>query len=110
MGIYRMYTGDDNETHLEELSLQSHPNLQESRFSGSFEFQNIESPRFSDFHPAPNRRWTVLLSGRLEIGLGDGSKHNFRPGDIRLIEDVSGHGHTTRYLEASISAVFLIQE
>ena len=27
MGIYRMYTGTDNETHIEELPLPAHPNL-----------------------------------------------------------------------------------
>ena len=29
MGIYRMYTGPDNETHIEELSLSAHPELGE---------------------------------------------------------------------------------
>ena len=27
MGIYRMYTGPDNETHIEELPLAAHPEL-----------------------------------------------------------------------------------
>ena len=27
MGIYRMYTGADNETHIEELPLSDHPEL-----------------------------------------------------------------------------------
>jgi hypothetical protein len=31
----------------------------------------------------------------LEIGLGDGSKQVFGPGDARLVEDISGQGHTT---------------
>jgi hypothetical protein len=31
----------------------------------------------------------------LEIGLGDGSKHVFGPGDARLVEDTTGQGHTT---------------
>ncbi len=29
MGIYRMYTGPDNETHIEELPLSAHPELGE---------------------------------------------------------------------------------
>ena len=37
----------------------------------------------------------IILSGQLEIGLGDGSKHVFGPGDARLVEDTSGQGHTT---------------
>ncbi len=27
MAVFRMYTGDDNETHLEEQDLESHPML-----------------------------------------------------------------------------------
>jgi len=39
-----------------------------------------------------------VLSGQLEIGLGDGGKHVFGPGDARLVEDTTGRGHTTRVL------------
>jgi hypothetical protein len=38
----------------------------------------------------------IILSGQLEIGLGDGSKQVFGPGDARLVEDTTGRGHTTR--------------
>ena len=57
-----------------------------------------ESPvgNFIDWHPAPRRQFVIILSGQLEIGLGDGSKHLFGPGDARLVEDTTGKGHTTR--------------
>ena len=42
---------------------------------------------FLDWHPAPRRQFVIILSGQLEIGLGDGSRHVFGPGDARLIED-----------------------
>ena len=67
--------------------------------------QRTEGGRFLDWHPAPDRRWLVILSGQGEIGLGDGRVHRFGPGDIRLIEDVTGHGHTTRYSSENVSAV-----
>ena len=31
MGIYRMYTGADNETHIEELPLSAHPSWESCR-------------------------------------------------------------------------------
>jgi len=37
----------------------------------------------------------ICISGQIEIGLGDGSKHLFGPGDARLVEDTTGQGHTT---------------
>jgi len=35
--------------------------------------------------------------GRTIIGLSDGTSHTFVPGDVRLIEDTTGKGHTTTY-------------
>jgi hypothetical protein len=35
--------------------------------------------------------------GRTIIGLSDGTSHTFVPGDVRLIEDITGKGHTTTY-------------
>ena len=45
------------------------------------------------------RRWQVGLVGRTTIGLSDGTSHTFGPGDVRLIEDTTGKGHTTTYLD-----------
>ena len=105
MGIYRMYSGADGETHVEEMDLERHPNLMNLQKVGGLRLQKAEAGRFSDFHTAPDRRWHIILSGQIEIGLGDGSHHRFGPGDIRLIEDVTGHGHTTRYVGPTIFAV-----
>ena len=33
--------------------------------------------RFQDWQPAPRRQHVIILSGLLESGLGDGSKHVF---------------------------------
>ena len=49
-----------------------------------------------DWHPAPRRQYVIILSGQLEIGLGDGTTRRFGPGDARLVEDTTGQGHTTR--------------
>lgn len=110
MGIYHMYTGTDKETHIEELDLENDPRLQSPQALRDMEIQIIEEPKFLDYHPAPNRRWLVILSGKMEIGLGDGSTHTFGPGDMRLIEDIDGHGHTTRYLEPTVNAVMVLPD
>ena len=86
MGIYRMYTGSDNETHIEELSLADHPELGDLQIVKGLQIQKNEGGRFMDFHQAPNKRWLITLAGELEIGLGDGTVHKFGAGDVRLIE------------------------
>jgi len=110
MGIYRMYTGSDNETHIEELSLADHPELSDLQIVKGLQIQKNEGGRFMDFHQAPNKRWLITLAGELEIGLGDGTVHKFGAGDVRLIEDVTGHGHTTRYVTDHMSALMLLPD
>ena len=105
MGIYRMYPGDDGETHIEEQTLESHPELQNLQPVEGLRLWKVEEGRFQDFHPAPDRRWMIILSGEVEIGLGDGSTHRFGPGDIRLIEDITGHGHTTRFTKPYLAVL-----
>jgi hypothetical protein len=56
--------------------------------------QQFDGTRQMDFHPLPERRLIIHLSGEVEIGTSDGSRHVFRAGDIRLMEDVTGRGHT----------------
>ena len=97
MGVYRLYSGDDGQSHIEELSEDA---IKEIKLDGSrmsFSDSQREPGHFSDYHPAPRRRWQGGVVGRTIIGLGDGTSHAFGPGDVRLIEDLPGQGHTTTY-------------
>jgi len=97
MGLYRMYTGDDAQTHIESLELASRPELTNPTAVSSIVFQEREPGSFIDWHPAPRRQYVICLSGGVEIGLGDGTTHRFGPGDARLVEDTTGQGHTTKW-------------
>ena len=97
MGVYRLFTGPDGESHIEELSAEA---LKEINLDGAqmnFSVSQREPGAFSDYHPAPRRRWQVGVQGRTIIGLSDGTSHTFGPGDVRLIEDTTGKCHTTTY-------------
>jgi hypothetical protein len=98
MGVYRLFTGNDGDSHIEEISAEA---LKDVKVVGSTSFSVQERPpgHFMDFHPAPFRRWQVGLVGRTTIGLSDGTARTFGPGDVRLIEDTTGKGHTTTYLD-----------
>ena len=97
MGFTRMYTGDDGESHIEELDLASRPDLAELQAASGISFRiNPPGRGVSDFHPGPRRQYVITLSGEGEIGLGDGSVHRFGAGHVNLVEDLTGKGHTTR--------------
>jgi quercetin dioxygenase-like cupin family protein len=96
VGIYRLYTGDDQRAHIEELTLGEHPKLLVNQKTLSMTFDEMPAGSFFDWHCAPRRQWVIIVSGMLEIGLGDGTLRRFGSGDARLVEDTTGQGHTTR--------------
>ena len=96
MSISRLYTGDDGQSHLEELDLASHPELGQLQAAKGVSFRSTPAGTFSDWHNGPRRQFVITISGEVEIGLGDGSVHRFGPGHVNLVEDLTGKGHTTR--------------
>jgi quercetin dioxygenase-like cupin family protein len=98
--IFRMYTGDDGETHLDEMNV-SQEELATIKSTGEVTVRSADPGRFVDWHTAPRRQYVFTLAGRVEIGLGDGSRYYFGPGDGVLAEDLTGHGHTTRVVGGS---------
>jgi hypothetical protein len=53
---------------------------------------------YGGWHPSPRRQLYFNLGGRLEVVVSDGQSRVFGPGDIALVEDVTGVGHTTRVI------------
>ena len=92
---YRLYTGSDGQSHVEPIDLGERQDWTSGLATTRIFFHENPAGHFQDWHPAPRRQFVIILSGQLEIGLGDGSKHVFGPGDARLVEDTTGKGHTT---------------
>ena len=103
--IYRLYTGADGRSHLEEYDPPERIPATE------IVVRRHQSGDFIDWHPAPQRQWIVTLAGQVEIGLGDGTVHTLGPGDMMLAEDLTGQGHTTRAVgpEARVSIAIPIE-
>ena len=80
MSIIRLYTGDDGQTHIEELSPESHPELTELQSTTGIVFRSVEPGYFVDWHTAPRRQFVITLSGEVEIGLGRRNSASLRAG------------------------------
>ena len=61
-------------------------------------FVTIPHGSSSDWHPAPGKRFVVVLSGLAELEVGSGEKRKVGPGDVVLVTDIQGRGHVTRVL------------
>lgn len=97
--IVRIYTGSDGQTHFEDLQIPTNEIQNVAIQAGTnIVFRRFPADYFSDWHIAPRRQYIFILSGEMEIGIGDGSTRRFGPGDVVLADDLTGQGHTTRSL------------
>ena len=96
MAVFRMYTGDDGHSHIEDQALSSHPILSTEQAAAHITFRELEAGAFMDWHNAPRRQYVIILGGQMEIGLKDGTLRRFNPGDAILASDLTGSGHTTK--------------
>ncbi len=106
MKLVRIYTGDDNESHIEIHDQKAFLNFTErnntrtalEKTTGII-FATRDTSAEVKFHNATKRQYGLYLSATVELGLGDGSSVVMEPGDILLAEDTTGHGHTSTVLK-----------
>jgi hypothetical protein len=103
--IWRVYSGADGRSHLEEMPLTMKPFVDvEGAHGESTELQSARGIAFRvappgyelGWHCAPRRQYSISLSGTAEIEVGDGTVARIGPGDVLLAEDLTGQGHVTR--------------
>ena len=101
MQITRLYTGSDDESHFEDIEIP----LEDSGDIGKLsQLQNTSGIIFREtgpnydynWHNAPRRQYVIMLSGAVDIEVGDGTIKRFGTGDILLAEDTTGRGHRSR--------------
>ena len=96
MQIVRVYSGDDGESHFEDLTRDQLAEIVFPIGEGPIRLGPGPSPSFLDYHPAPRRQYVVHLSGIAEFETADGTKRRLMPGDVLVAEDLTGHGHIAR--------------
>ena len=71
MRVTRIYTGDDGQSHFEELDVPLGPGSDRLShlvpLTGVL-FRHTRSGSNLDYHPAPRRQFVVTLTGRVEVG------------------------------------------
>ena len=101
MKITRIFTGEDEQSHFEEIDIPLFDQGDIGRLSEIFSASGVifqENPGDYNYqwHNAPRRQYIVMLEGSVEIEIGDGTRRVFHPGEILLAEDTTGQGHISR--------------
>ena len=108
MSIFRVYTGNDGESHFEEVTPDQFAEIANRRGPGDITLNQRPSDYFSDYHTAPRRQFVVTLAGRAELEVADGSKRQMGAGDVLIAEDLTGHGHILRHLGSEPRVAFSV--
>ena len=98
MQIVRVYSGDDGESHFEDVTPEEMVAIAKRLGEGDIQLNARQSPSFSDYHTAPRRQYVLHLLGAAEYETADGAVRQLHPGDILVAEDLTGHGHIARGL------------
>jgi hypothetical protein len=104
--VVRVYTGQDQRSHFEDLTVPMGEFRMGSLFSLKSEMVPVKGVVFrenplegsDEFHTPPQRQFVITLTGAVEIKVGDGSTRVFGSGDVLLAEDLTGEGHSSREL------------
>jgi hypothetical protein len=111
VNVTRVYTGDDGESHVEELEVPAEA-LADGFMSQVFAvdgvyFRTTEYDGPKPFHNARWRHFCVPLIGGFELRCADGTARRIVPGTIMLAEDVDGHGHASVEIDPPRLTLFL---
>jgi hypothetical protein len=113
--IVHLYTGDDGQSHFEDIELKSDlgalPGSSSIQFLSSVQslsFVDLPPGLTSDYHTAPRRQLVLQLTGTAEYTCGDGTSRIIGPGDILLADDLTGQGHRSREVEGPRRQAYIV--
>jgi quercetin dioxygenase-like cupin family protein len=89
---YRLYTGSDGESHVERGSVSTDVIIQ----ADTLQLRETDAHASKGLHTAPVPQYILMLSGVVEFTTRVGETFTTYPGDMLLVEDTTGSGHSWR--------------
>lgn len=99
--VVRIYQDESGITHFEDGEIETSSAgpigfLSETIPDARIVLRVTEAEYEYDWHPAPERQFIAMLTGAIEITVGDGEIRTIRAGETLLLEDTQPPGHRTR--------------
>lgn len=111
MRMTRIFTGEDGESHFEELEVpmteRPYGFITDWLPVGTMAYRENHPGQDLDFHAAPRRQLVVNLFGAVEIETGSGEVRRFGAGDILFADDTTGRGHISRDVQGPRRNLFI---
>ena len=115
----RLYADQNGESHFEDLEVELAPMdfappaapLNVAQFLPTARSFGVGFPagwHGETPHPTPRRQIFCLLAGTYEVTASDGTARRFDAGDVLLLEDTAGKGHSTRIIGNREGLAFVV--
>jgi quercetin dioxygenase-like cupin family protein len=114
----RLYATPDGETHFQDVELDFAPSIVVAGLPQldvarpltvrALVFAELGKGFSSDWHPAPQRQFVIVLAGEMELTVTDGQVRRFGPGGVFLAEDTTGKGHQVRTTGAEACSCVMV--
>jgi hypothetical protein len=94
--ITQLFSGPNEQAHAEEIEakfVSGGNDVYKLLANAGAELHRAPRGRVSDRHTAPGRLYVITLSGHGELEVAGGKKIAVGPGNVELVEDVTGKGH-----------------
>jgi quercetin dioxygenase-like cupin family protein len=115
MTIVRLYTGSDGQTHKANVEVKFSPTTlypkaeaSEAVKASEAQFFRLPKGEVQNWHKPAHRQYVVTLSGRGEVEIAGGQKFALSPGQVVLLENVTGKGHITRSTGSEDLTFFIV--
>jgi hypothetical protein len=107
MRIHNLYADSAGESHFRDIEVEwahSGPggSLSKRAPATGIIFRRTEGDYDFDWHNAPRRQYIINLDAAVEITASDGETRVIGPGEVLLVEDVTGKGHISRAVAGQV--------
>ena len=104
--LVRIYTGSDEQSHFEDLDMPTQDVHRITTKPGEdLVFRTTPGDRVAEWHNPTRRQYLIVVQGKMEVSVADGTTRQFQAGDILLAEDMSGQGHLTKPVDGPYTSL-----
>ena len=108
MNIYRQYSDSEGQSHFEKVTPEALEPFRQWIDAKAFKFNIFPPGTFIDWHPSEGKLLIATISGKLKITVTDGTSVICEKGDLRIVTDTVGKGHTAEVIGEEPSVGLLI--
>tara|TARA_Y100000815_G_scaffold160740_1_gene145838 strand:- start:4 stop:348 length:345 start_codon:yes stop_codon:yes gene_type:complete len=104
--LVRIYTGTDEQSHFEDLDMPT-PDVHRvtTKPGEDLVFRTTPGDRVAEWHNPTRRQYLIVIRGKMEVSVADGTTRQFQAGDVLIAEDMTGQGHLTKPIGGSYTSL-----